>query len=90
MKKTNYLCITHVFFLLDARDAAGVCASDLKMDNILLDGMQRTAKIADFGLSNQFEPGCWLHTHCGSPEYAAPELFVPNENYGTAIDIWSL
>lgn len=60
------------------------------MDNILLDRANRTVKIADFGLSNEFTPGCWLRTHCGSPEYAAPELFSPNENYGPEIDIWSL
>ncbi|KAJ8963057.1 hypothetical protein NQ318_018521 [Aromia moschata] len=31
-----------------------------------------------------------LRTHCGSPEYAAPELFVTGRHYGAEVDLWSL
>lgn len=44
----------------------------------------------DFGLSNTFSKDNLMKTHCGSPEYAAPELFNPSEKYGPEIDIWSL
>lgn len=44
----------------------------------------------DFGLSNAQKPGSLLQTHCGSPEYAAPELFVPGKEYGPEVDVWSL
>lgn len=44
----------------------------------------------DFGLSNAAKPGSLLQTHCGSPEYAAPELFIPGKEYGPEVDVWSL
>ena len=45
---------------------------------------------SDFGLSNAQRPGSLLQTHCGSPEYAAPELFIPGREYGPEVDVWSL
>ena len=44
----------------------------------------------DFGLSNAQKAGALLQTHCGSPEYAAPELFIPGRKYGPEVDVWSL
>eukprot|EP00117_Sycon_ciliatum_P019919 scpid9636/ scgid17904/ Hormonally up-regulated neu tumor-associated kinase; Serine/threonine-protein kinase MAK-V len=68
----------------------GIVHRDLKMENILLDKEKHNIKIIDFGLSNCHEPGEFLATHCGSPEYAAPELFVPGQVYGQEVDVWSL
>lgn len=45
-------------------------------------------KLADFGFSNTFAVGAKLKTWCGSPPYAAPELFEGKEYYGPAADIW--
>ena len=47
---------------------------DLKAENLLLDA-DMNIKIADFGFSNEFTIGNKLDTFCGSPPYAAPELF---------------
>lgn len=46
-------------------------------ENLLLDS-EMNIKIADFGFSNEFTPGGKLYTFCGSPPYAAPELFQGN------------
>lgn len=46
----------------------------LQAENLLLDS-EMNIKIADFGFSNEFTPGNKLDTFCGSPPYAAPELF---------------
>ena len=41
---------------------------DIKLENILLDKNQTKAVIADFGLSNFWEPDAKLQTRCGSAE----------------------
>lgn len=47
-------------------------------------------KIADFGFSNKFTVGNKLDTFCGSPPYAAPELFQGKKYDGPEVDVWSL
>ncbi|MCJ8739997.1 hypothetical protein PDJAM_G00053640 [Pangasius djambal] len=62
---------------------------DLKAENLLLDG-HMNIKIADFGFANFFQPGKPLATWCGSPPYAAPEVFEGQQYEGPQLDIWSL
>ena len=62
---------------------------DLKAENLLLDA-EGNIKLADFGFSNYFQPGDPLSTWCGSPPYAAPELFEGRQYDGPKADIWSL
>ncbi len=62
---------------------------DLATRNCLLD-RRLNIKIADFGFSNEFTLGNKLDTFCGSPPYAAPELFQGKKYDGPEVDVWSL
>ncbi|KAJ4935760.1 hypothetical protein JOQ06_017288 [Pogonophryne albipinna] len=44
----------------------------------------------DFGFGNFFQPGEPLATWCGSPPYAAPEVFEGQQYEGPQLDIWSM
>ncbi|KAM3932926.1 serine/threonine-protein kinase SIK1 isoform 1-T2 [Leptodactylus fuscus] len=62
---------------------------DLKTENLLLsDSMD--IKLADFGFGNFYMEGRPLSTWCGSPPYAAPEVFQGKEYEGPLLDVWSL
>lgn len=62
---------------------------DLKTENLLLDASMNI-KLADFGFGNFYNAGEPLSTWCGSPPYAAPEVFEGKEYEGPQLDIWSL
>jgi len=44
--------------------------------------------LSDFGFGNFFRRGEVLSTFCGSPPYAAPEVFEGKNYYGPEIDVW--
>ena len=60
---------------------------DLKLENVMLS--EDRALLIDFGLSNFWQGGQEMKTHCGSADYAAPELIRGDVHYGPPIDIWS-
>ena len=68
----------------------GYAHRDLKPENLLLDENNQI-KLIDFGLvAHPSHIGDPLHTCCGSPAYAAPELITGNPYLGTEADVWSL
>jgi serine/threonine protein kinase len=55
-------------------DLLALC-SFRKPENLLLDS-NLNLYVMDFGLSNVINDGYFLNSSCGSPQYAAPELFA--------------
>ncbi|KAI5625130.1 serine/threonine-protein kinase NIM1-like [Silurus asotus] len=63
---------------------------DLKAENILFTS-NFCVKVADFGFSTNISNRCqMLDTFCGSPLYAAPELFKDEAYIGPPVDVWAM
>jgi len=65
----------------------GFAHRDLKPENLLLT-KEKILKIIDFGLCHDFDGENFLHTKCGSPSYAAPEILKGFPYDGFKTDIW--
>jgi len=71
--------------------AHGIAHRDLKPENLLLsddDGKKDSIKIADFGLSKDFQAE-QMQTSCGTPDYVAPEVLLGG-TYDMVVDVWSI
>lgn len=65
---------------------------DIKPSNLLL-GEDGHVKIADFGVSNEFEgTDALLSSTAGTPAFMAPEMMIENEQSfnGRALDVWAM
>ena len=67
----------------------GISHRDIKPENILLDKDKKNIKVIDFGLSNYCEGKTLLHSSCGSPCYASPEMLSGKPYQGITTDLWS-
>jgi serine/threonine protein kinase len=65
----------------------GVAHRDIKTENVIL-GSDGLVKLIDFGFATTVAKG---ETHCGTPNYMAPELFEKKGAYQpTKVDVWAL
>jgi len=77
---------------VDYLHSKGIAHRDLKPENLLCSENNEgvVIKIADFGLSKAFSNGSVLDTHCGTPDYAAPEVLRMEGSYDKSVDLWSM
>ncbi|GMR36737.1 hypothetical protein PMAYCL1PPCAC_06932, partial [Pristionchus mayeri] len=61
---------------------------DIKAENIMFSEPGGSLRLVDFGFSRLLDDDS-VRTFCGSPPYAAPELFQSDSYDGKAVDMWA-
>ena len=87
-KKSCYF-FRQIISVLEYLIELGISHRDIKPENILLNEEHTQIKFIDFGLSNYCNQNELLHSSCGSPCYASPEMLSGRSYRGATTDLWS-
>ncbi|VEL07545.1 unnamed protein product, partial [Protopolystoma xenopodis] len=85
----KHLSFGDLCFIVCLQHEHDVIHRDLKAENIFFSA-PLFVKLGDFGFSTVAGTGTRLMTFCGSPPYAAPELFTDDSYFGRPVDLWAL
>ncbi|KAI9204778.1 kinase-like domain-containing protein, partial [Polychytrium aggregatum] len=86
------LIIRQVLSAIEYAHRNYVVHRDIKLENIRFNPSTNVAKVLDFGFATFYSTDreSLLKTNCGSPCYAAPEIYENAAYRGPEIDVWSL